>query len=219
MPDSFSPPTGRLFSVGHSNLELETFLRLLQAAGVTVLADVRSSPFSRYRPQFNKASLEQTSPQAGIGYLFLGHLLGGRPSREDLYDAEGHVDYERVRATKEFQQGLEQLLAARERDSVAMMCSEEDPLDCHRLLMITPALVERGLEPLHLRKDGSVETTRAMEERLLDETEVGKEMRQGLFAELLTEVERRQMLVEAYRAMSRTKGFRLKRLDEEGDAP
>lgn len=219
MPDSLSPSSCGLFSVGHSNLELEPFLHLLQAAGVTILADVRSSPSSRYRPQFNKGNLEQTCPQAGIAYLFLGHLLGGRPTREDLYDAQGHVDYERVRATKEFQQGLEQLLVALERDAVAMMCSEEDPLDCHRLLMITPALVERGLEPLHLRKDGSVETTQVVEERLLDETEVGKGLRQGLFAELLTEAERRQMLAEAYRVMSHKKGFRLQRLDAEDNAP
>ncbi len=219
MPDSIPPPTGRLYSIGHSNLELEPFLQLLQAADVTILADVRSSPYSRYRPQFNKGNLERTCPQAGLGYLFLGHLLGGRPTRADLYDAQGHVDYERVRATKEFQQGLEHLLAARAHGNVAMMCSEEDPLDCHRLLMIAPALVELGLEPLHLRKDGSVETNPAVEERLLDETEVGKEMRQGLFAELLTEVERRQMLVEAYRVMSHKKGFRLPQTDAGDNAP
>jgi len=219
VPDSLSPPTGRLFSVGHSNLGLEPFFWLLQTVGVTVLTDVRSSPYSRYRPQFSKGNLEQTCPQAGIAYLFLGHLLGGRPTREDLYDAQGHIDYEHVRATKEFQQGLDQLLVALERDTVAMMCSEEDPLDCHRFLMITPALVERGLEPLHLRKDGSAETTRAVEERLLDETEVGKGLRQGLFAGLMSEAERRQLLAEAYRVMSHKKGFRLQRLDGGDNAP
>src|SRR5439155_24000994 len=70
----------RLFTVGHSNLEAEGLLGLLRAAGVTAVADVRSSPYSRRLPQFNRAALEASLRAAGIAYVFLGAELGGRPA-------------------------------------------------------------------------------------------------------------------------------------------
>jgi uncharacterized protein (DUF488 family) len=200
---------GRLFSIGHSNHEWPALLRLLRQAGVTAVADVRSSPYSRRLPQFSRGPLEGGLRQHGIAYVFLGGLLGGRPGSPDLYDAAGRVDYERVRATAAFREGLGRLMQGLERFRVAMLCGEEDPLDCHRGLMITPALGEHGLAPLHLRKDGSAETTAAMEKRLLEETGVGAGLLDGLFAPTLTDGERRDLLAEAYRVMARKKAYRL----------
>jgi hypothetical protein len=104
-------------------------------------------------------------------------------------------------------QGLDDLLGHLEAHPVAMMCSEADPLDCHRGLMIAPALVECGVAPRHLRRDDSVETTAEMEERLLAETKVGRGVLDGLFAARVTEEERRQLLAEAYRVMVRRKAY------------
>jgi uncharacterized protein (DUF488 family) len=190
-----SPP--RLLSVGHSNHELAFFLALLDGAGVTAIADVRSSPFSRRLPHFSRPQLEPVLRERGIAYVFLGGQLGGRPADEGLYDDEGEagrvVNYERVRATGPFGAGLERLERGAEKYAIAMLCGEEDPLDCHRGLMITPALKERGLAPLHVRKDGRLETTEEMEGRLLDQT-IGR-----LFADL----------AEAYRVMGRRKAYRV----------
>jgi uncharacterized protein (DUF488 family) len=204
----------RLFSIGHSSHDIASFVGLLHRAGVTALADVRSLPFSQRWPQFNRPDLEQALRSEEIAYVFLGSWLGGRPLDLDLYDATGRVDYEKVRRTAAFREGLEQLLAGRESFTVAMMCSEADPLDCHRGLMITPALMERGVAPLHLRRNGTVETTAEMEDRLLAETGVGKGIIDGLFAAQVTEDERGQLLAEAYRVMARRKAYRQK-LDEE----
>jgi uncharacterized protein (DUF488 family) len=201
-------PSPRLLSVGHSNHELPDFLRLLQGAGVTAVADVRSHPFSQRLPQFNRPDLERALRACDIGYTFLGDDLGGRPRPRDLYDAEGRVDYEKVRTTAAFRRGLARLLEGLEWFTVAMLCSEADPLDCHRGLMITPALLERGVSPIHLRRDGSQETTAEMEERLLALTGVGKGVLDGLFAAAVTPEERRQFLAEAYRAHARRKAFR-----------
>src|SRR5712692_3955517 len=141
----------RLFSIGHSNHDLARLVQLLQQAGVTAVSDVRSQPYSQRLPQFNRPELERGLKQCEIAYAFLGHLLGGRPRQTNLYDMEGRVDYERVRATAAFRQGLDQLSQALDEFTVAMLCSEEDPLNCHRGLMIAPALVEHGLTPAHLR--------------------------------------------------------------------
>jgi uncharacterized protein (DUF488 family) len=206
---------GRLFSVGHSNHEMPRFIELLRGAGVTVVADVRSSPFSRRLPWFSRPELEAGLRDHGIAYDFLGDQLGGRPQALGLYDEDGRVDYEKVRETALFRQGLERLLRSLKRSTVAMLCSEEDPLDCHRGLMIAPALVERGVSPLHLRKDGGVETTAEMEARLLRESRVAEGIHDGLFAGLLTEEERRHFLAEAYQVMARKKAFRLQ-TEEDG---
>ncbi len=190
----------RLFTVGHSNHEPETLLELLRGAGVTAVADVRSSPFSRRLPQFNRPTLEALLRYHGIAYVFLGDQLGGRPALAELYDAEGWADYERVRQTNMFRQGIERVARGLESYTIALLCGEEDPLDCHRGLMIAPALKELGLPPRHIRKTGRLETTAQFEQRLQDATGLG-----NLFPE---------SLAEAYRVMNRKKAYRRTSDDE-----
>ena len=136
--------------------------------------------------------------------------MGGRPRDSSLYDGEGRVNYESVRQTNAFRRGLERLGKALDSYVVALLCSEEDPLVCHRGLMIAPALVEQGILPNHLRADGSLETTAEFEARLLAETKVGIGILDGLFAVNITDEERAQMLRDAYRLQSRRKAFRLR---------
>src|SRR4051794_29633012 len=94
--------SARLFTVGHSNHDWPRFLELLQGAGITAVADVRSHPASRRLPQFNREPLESRLREHDILYVFLGSMLGGRPQSPDLYDAEGRADYERMRQTAKF---------------------------------------------------------------------------------------------------------------------
>lgn len=200
----------RLISVGHSNHDWPAFLALLRGAGVEAVADVRSSPYSGRHLHFNREPLAKSLRGESIAYVFLGDLLGGRPGQPSLYDEDGRVNYERVRQTKTFQHGLDQLTHGPNGSMVAFLCSEEDPLDCHRGLMIAPALCERGYPPRHLRKDGSLETNEEMERRLLRETGVGEGILDGLFATTLTEEERGALLAEAYRRMAVRKAYRLR---------
>jgi uncharacterized protein (DUF488 family) len=202
------PSAVRLLSVGHSNLSADGLVALLRGAAVTAVADVRSSPFSRRLPQFNRPLLEAVLQENGIAYLFLGDRLGGRPAASELYDEEGRADYERVRATEAFGRGMDLLTQESARRAVALLCSEEDPLDCHRGLMITPALAERGLSPLHLRRGGAVETTPEMERRLLALTRLDRLLRPDLFTPPPTDDETRRVIAEAYRALARRKAFR-----------
>jgi uncharacterized protein (DUF488 family) len=211
-----SPPA--VFSIGHSNHDLAALVGLLREAGVAAVADVRSYPYSRRSPQFNRPDLERALRPLGMSYLFLGDRLGGRPDEHALYDDEGRVDYERVRATPAFVGGLDSLLREAGRCPVAMLCSEADPLDCHRGLMITPALIERGLAPLHIHRDGRIETTAALEERLLAATGVGEGILNGLFAAQVTPEERRGLLAEAYRVMARRKAFQRRPDDPDSSA-
>ena len=199
----------RLFSIGHSNHSIDKLLNLLRSGGVTAVVDVRSRPYSGRYPQFNRPELEVALREADLAYEFLGHELGGRPGSMSLYDSYGRVDYDLVRRTEAFKRGVDQLMKGCERQRIAMLCSEEDPLECHRGLMIAPAMVERGIAPMHLRGDGSLETTQQLEQRLMEATGIGVGLLDGLFAATLSEAERQDLLATAYRALAKRKAYRM----------
>lgn len=155
-------PERTLLSVGHSNKAIEDFIELLRKQGIEVVADVRSHPYSRFAPQFNRESLKETLARAGLRYVFLGHELGGRPEGDEFYDDEGHVLYGRVAQTRLFLAGIERLEHGLGRFRLAMMCSEEDPTDCHRRLLVARVLNDRGIRVAHLRGDGTVQPERAL---------------------------------------------------------
>lgn len=123
-----------------------------------VLVDTRSHPYSRYAPHFNARDIEATLSGEGIGYLFLGRELGGRPEGEEFYDAEGWVDYALVERSRPFLDGIHRLEKEIQAHRVALLCSEEDPAGCHRRLLVGRALGERGISIRHIRGDGSVQT-------------------------------------------------------------
>jgi uncharacterized protein (DUF488 family) len=162
-----SGPASQLFTIGHSNLETDVFLGVLAQNGVETLCDVRSRPASFRFPQFNRESLEACLASAGIGYEFLGETLGGRPADPRVYREDGLVDYAARRRAPDFSEGIERALALSRTSVIALMCAEEDPLQCHRFLMICPALLEHGITPVHIRRGGTLESQRDAEDRLL----------------------------------------------------
>lgn len=147
-----------LYSVGHSNIALADFIALLGRYGIATLADVRSAPYSRYVPHFNRPELEYALGRAGIRYLYFGEELGGRPTGDEFYDDEGYVLYYRVARAPFFTRGLSRLTEEAARQRTTMMCGEEDPTDCHRRLLIARVLAERGTPTLHIRGDGRIQT-------------------------------------------------------------
>jgi uncharacterized protein (DUF488 family) len=152
-----APDPPIIYSIGHSDHETDALIALLVQQGITTLVDVRSQPYSRWAPQANRETLARALHAAGLAYIFMGEKLGGRPDDPALYAAEettGRPDYERVAATAEFQAGIERLLELAETDTVAMMCSEGDYRRCHRALLITPTLLERGARVIHIQPDG-----------------------------------------------------------------
>jgi uncharacterized protein (DUF488 family) len=153
-----------LFTVGHSNHTPEKFLDLLRQHNIEVIVDSRSAPYSRYVPQFNKAALQVLVQQAGLKYLFLGKELGGRPEGAEFYDAEGYVLYFRVAESAPFREGVARLEKGIRQYRVALLCSEEDPFVCHRRLLVSRVLAQRGVTICHIRGDGTLQTDVALQE-------------------------------------------------------
>lgn len=156
-----------VFTMGHSNLELKDYLQVLVNHDIKLVGDVRSRPGSYRFPQFNRETLEEVLRDSGLRYEFLGETLGGRPEDPKAYFSDGRVNYEVRRKARDFQGEIDRVIARSEEQKLVLMCAEEDPLQCHRFLMICPALVERGVAPMHIRRDGRLESQTDAEDRLL----------------------------------------------------
>ena len=157
----------RVLTVGHSNHPLETFVSLLRQHGVTTLADVRSAPYSRFNPQFNRKALDAALQAHGIAYLFLGHALGGRPEDRSCYE-NGRVRYDRLAQTPLYREGIDRVIETAEVERLALMCTEREPLDCHRTLLVGRSLAERNVAVAHILANGTLEPHDDTMDRLLD---------------------------------------------------
>jgi len=201
---SSTPQNRPLFTIGHSNLEWPTFLQTLRCFEITLLADVRSRPHSSRFPQFSQPEFESALREAGYAYLFLGEELGGRPEDPKAYGSNGVVNYAVRRRAHDFQRGVDRVLAEMQQSTLALLCAEEDPLSCHRFLMVCPELAAREVAPQHIRKGGVLETQREAEDRLLDAHHFGDVTSGALFP-----VGRAAALDDAYAAQAQKCAFRV----------
>jgi uncharacterized protein (DUF488 family) len=197
-------PSHDLFSIGHSNIPAERFVALLQSAGVDMVADVRSTPHSRFCPWFSQKPLAAALSATGIGYTAMGDTLGGRPRNDRLY-RDDVADYEAMAIEPDYVAGLDRLLEIAARSRLCLMCAEREPLDCHRCLLVGRSLAERGVAVGHILHDGSVEAHAETERRLLALDEKAVPQACDLFA-----AGQRDRLAAAYRRRARAVAFRRK---------
>ena len=146
-----------VFTIGHSTHSTERFITLLKFNRVSAICDVRSSPYSRMAPQFNREALAFALKKNGIEYVFLGKELGARSTDSSCY-VNGKVQYDRLARTDLFQKGIERVKSGMSRFQIALMCAEKDPLECHRSILISRQLDEAGIAVEHIQSDGSRET-------------------------------------------------------------
>ena len=156
-----------VLTVGHSTYPIGKFIKLLEDNGVTAIADVRSMPYSRYNPQFNREDLEAALKQHGIRYVFLGRELGARSDDPSCYE-NGRVIYRRLAQTELFQSGLQRVIRGAQDYRIALMCAEKEPLECHRTLLVAQELVAQSVTVQHILSNGRLEAHEATLERLLD---------------------------------------------------
>ena len=169
----------KLFTIGYSNLNIESFISLLTNNNITALADVRSSPYSRYLRHFNKENLKNSLLNAGIKYAFLGGELGARPQDKSCY-VEGKAVYENIAKTSLFSQGIDRIKKGSQSYNIALMCAEKDPITCHRAILVCQHLREFSLDINHILQDGSLEPHEHLENRLLKIHNLGQSFRESI---------------------------------------
>ena len=187
-----------LLTIGHSNHPIDQFIALVHRAGTTAIADVRSRPASGRYPWFSAKRLVETLARQGIAYELMGDALGGRPNDPSLF-RDGAADYAAMAVTRAFRAGLDRVIEAAQRARLCLMCAEREPLDCHRCLLIAPALAERGLTVGHILADGTIEPHAATEERLLNIAGEPPDLLSGGRAERLHAAYRRRARAAAFR--------------------
>lgn len=156
-----------IYTIGYGNRSMQAFIDLLLRYRIEYVIDVRSQPYSRYSPNFSKKVLEQHLQQQDIHYLFMGDTLGGRPADESCY-IDGRVDYSRVRTKTFYQQGIQRLQTAWEKQlRVALLCAEIKPQECHRSKLIGNTLFEQQIAVVHIDENGECRTQEAVNQTLL----------------------------------------------------
>ena len=158
-----------LFTIGHSNHSLDHFIELLLTHQLSMIADVRSSPYSKYSPHFNKDVLDSALRNANIDYVFLGRELGAQRSEDGCY-IDGQAKYDRIAHLSTFRHGLERVLQGAEHERIALMCSESDPIICHRTILVCRELkrICPDLKITHILGDGTEEQQETSEKRLIN---------------------------------------------------
>lgn len=156
----------QLLTIGHSTHSIEYFISLLREHQVEAVADVRSVPASRFRPQFNKKPLQNSLKASGIRYAFLGEELGARSQDPTCY-IDGKVKYRLLAQTPNFRKGISRILDGASHGRIALMCTERDPLDCHRTVLISRVLSDHGIGVSHILANGGIESHADAMNRLL----------------------------------------------------
>ncbi len=145
-----------VYSIGHSNIEIARFLNALRGHRTTLVVDARTSPYSRFVPWANRENLKAELQAAGIGYRFAGDKLGGKPADPSLQPPDGAPDYDRMAESPPYRQGIEEVMLAALRERPALLCSEANPLECHRERLIGRTLRARGCAVKHILSDGTL---------------------------------------------------------------
>jgi uncharacterized protein (DUF488 family) len=162
-----------IYTIGHSNHPIERFLGLLQPHGITAMADVRSTPYSRFNPQFRREKLQAALAEVGIQYVFLGEELGARSQDPACYDTEGRVSYAKLARTELFRKGIGRLRTGMSDHRISLMCAEREPLECHRTILVARELVQEGIAVTHILGDGSLESHEHALQRLAASLKLG----------------------------------------------
>lgn len=160
------PTPTPIYTIGYGSRSIAELIEVLHQHEIAYLIDVRSAPYSRYKPEFSKAALANELERHSIRYVFMGDSLGGRPDDETCY-VNGKVDYEKVKSTAFYQRGIERLHTAfTQQQSVVLMCSEGKPEECHRCKLIGTTLTTQNIPVIHIDENGEQMTQEQIVDRL-----------------------------------------------------
>lgn len=197
-----------IYTIGHSNYDCDYFMALLLKFKINTVVDVRSVPFSKYVPHFNKDNIKNLLNNYGIHHVYMGEELGIIKDNSSLLSKDGYLDYEKVKETVLFKNGIIRIRDGFSKGyTIAIMCTEKDPIDCHRSILIGRELHKEKYSIAHVLFDGSMETQIQLEGRLLNMYFPVK-MQQDLFSIIEPNKSEDEILNKAYKLRNIDIGYR-----------
>ena len=198
----------RLYTIGHSNLLLNDFISLIQKYEINCIVDVRSVPASKYAPQFNQNELKWLLKQHGVQYLHFGKEFGAR--RTDCLDDEGQVNFECAIKTQAFLHGVERIRHGLQMGyHIALMCSEANPIECHRFSLVSRFFHEHGVDVQHILKDGTTLNHEAVEKEMISELVHSRKYHLAEVDQLFGTYTENEQRRDAYHMKNKEIGFRI----------
>ena len=168
-PITPQPQSKQCFTTGYGNSPIDRFITLLRTVGIGLIIDVRSSPYSRFNPHFNRENLEKSLVKNNVDYRFMGDTIGGRYSNPNLLFPDGTVNYRKVQETEKFQDGINEVVSIiSSGKKIALMCAEIEPERCHRFALISPVLQAKGISVIHIRPEGKLQANEDLERELVE---------------------------------------------------
>jgi len=198
--------TSNLYTIGHSTFTVEEVLKKLTDNNIEYLMDVRSYPYSKFASQFNREPFSRFLEEHGVHYFFMGNRFGARPADRTLY-TNGVLDFEKVRETSFYKEGEDSILKGLAHGvTMAFMCTEKDPMDCHRAIMVARGFALQGFPVVHIMADGSLTSQEDLDERLLRKYR-DRFVMPTLFSYDSYEMSKEDMLKQAYRWRNEEIGY------------
>lgn len=158
-----------IFTIGHSNYSVDRLIDMLSLYHINCVVDIRGTPYSKYNIQFNKETIKQTLAEKGYVYIYMGKEFAAQREDKSLYTEEGYADFEKVIYDKDFLKGIERLRAGCDKGyRIALMGAKQDPINCHRCILLGRALREAGFNLKHILDDSTLGSQEEMEERLFE---------------------------------------------------
>ncbi|MGB9937858.1 MAG: DUF488 family protein [Methanobacterium sp.] len=145
-----------IYTIGHSNISQKSFIETLKSFKIEIIVDIRSSPYSKFVTHFNRENIKKLLKDNDMRYIFLGDYIGGKPKDKKYYQ-DGKVNYDLIDKSEHYKEGIERIIELNKNNDLVLMCSEEDPYNCHRHHLITQTLLKNGLEVTHIRKEGKTD--------------------------------------------------------------
>lgn len=195
-----------LFSIGHSQHKIDYFISLLKKHHINYILDVRSVPYSQYATDYNRENIKKILKNNDIGYAFMGNFFGARPKDVSLYLPNGYLNFEKVANSTKFKRGFDNVeKGVKQGYRIAFMCTEKDPIECHRAILVSYAFYKAGYSIEHIMPDNTIQTQQDINKRLLNIYYPDRNQISLFESENMSE---KQYLVQAYKKQNEKIGYR-----------
>ena len=201
-----------IYTLGHSNYSIEKLIDMLKKYNINCVVDIRGIPYSKYNVQFDKETIKYTLTKAGFIYIYMAKEFAANRINKQSYNDEGYSEFEKVVKEKEFIEGIDRLKNGCEKGyKIVLLGAMQEPIRCHRAILVGRALREYGFNVKHILDDYSIVSQEDIENMLLDKYFSNRN--QITIDDLIgNSLNREEMIAESYRLANREIGYRIENL-------